>query len=546
MAYQLIVEGWRFLPHSYAVVNQFQCLEILKRKEIELFHQDFPYYGRGWVRHDDLFSQSDEVLLKSIKSPSINQFSDATLRMDYPHRLNASNSKRTYVFMTSEFGYLPNEYLQLNCSLGEAHRNSDVVLITPSNWSKEGLIRSGADSKRVALVPCGIDPIIYKPLEEKERLLLRKQFGIEEDEFVFLSIGGMYGNKGIHLLLRSFVRVLEKYPNARLLLKGADTLFDSRSNLKAMAKEFLAAQSLASNVLERVTYIGLPLTFSKVAELYQLADAYVSPYLAEGFNLPVLEAAACGLPVICTKGGSTDDFTNSDFTLHIDSQVVKRDTAEMSIVLSPNLEHLTELMHFVVESDSFRKSAKIKGSTFVSQQFTWKHVVNKLLWVMGMKYVIENDGDDVKNVCTNMSNTVNLPLKDYTITHLNLSENNLIIFPNWNLSQELIITEIEQIANLVGTHPDSQTTTLLIEANDINIDVTEAILSDIMINFMMKEDVQISEGFNISFVSNLDYIQWKLLLPQIRARIIMKGENQEVLSNSDFNNIPLSDFFLDD
>lgn len=42
------LEGWRFIPHSYSIVNQFQCLEMLKRPELEIFHQDVPYFARHW------------------------------------------------------------------------------------------------------------------------------------------------------------------------------------------------------------------------------------------------------------------------------------------------------------------------------------------------------------------------------------------------------------------------------------------------------------------------------------------------------------------
>ena len=52
------------------------------------------------------------------------------------------------------------------------------------------------------------------------------------------------------------------------------------------------------------------------------ADVYVSPYKAEGFNLPVLESMALGVPVIVTSGGPTDDFTNSKFAKYVDSERV--------------------------------------------------------------------------------------------------------------------------------------------------------------------------------------------------------------------------------
>lgn len=375
MTNKMIVEGWRFLPHSYSIINQFQCLEILKRKEIELFHLDSPPYRSDWVSYNNLFNPIDGIALASIRSPSLNQFSDVTLRIEFPFRINLSNSKRTYVFMTSEKGYVPSYHLQPNCSLEKAHRDSNIVLITPSNWAKAGLERSGADSSRIKVIPHGIDPNIFKPLPEEERILLRKQLGL--DGFIFLSVGALNGAKRTDLVLKAFARVLEKYPEARLVLKGLDNIHKSKDWLN-MARGFLT-ETETKHAFDRMTYIGDSLPFSDVAKLYQIADSYLAPYSAEGFCLPVLEAAACGLPVICTKGGATDDFTNSDFTLSIDSQIVEITGEDPAICLDPNLEHLVDLMHSVIERDSFRKSAKTNGSSFVHQNFTWKHVVDKLL-----------------------------------------------------------------------------------------------------------------------------------------------------------------------
>ncbi len=377
MRYSLTVEGWRFLPHSYSIINQFQCLEILKREKVELFHQDLPYHKDTWVPHEKLFSLIEELALSNISSPAIDQFSDVTLRISYPFCFDLAKSKQTYVFITSEESYIDNDAMWLNCSLAEAHRNFDVVLITPSNWSRNGLINSGADPKRIVVIPHGIDPNIYKPILESERYLLKKSFGFE-DNFVFLNIGSMSHNKRIDLVIKAFSKVLEKHPNSRLVLKGLDTIYESRDALINSLKNFLTEKE-ANLVIDRLTYIGVPLPFYEIAKLYQIADAYVSPYGAEGFNLPVLEAAACGLPVICTNGGATNDFTNSDFALYIESELVKPDWNNDAIWLNPSLEHLIELMHFVIEKDSFRKSARINSSPFIHQHFTWSHIVDKLL-----------------------------------------------------------------------------------------------------------------------------------------------------------------------
>src|SRR6202035_957998 len=96
-----------------------------------------------------------------------------------------------------------------------------------------------------------------------------------------------------------------------------------------------------------------------MAEMYQLADAYVSPYRAEGFNMPVLEAAACGLPVICTAGGSTDDFVTDGFAGRIESKKmsvgIKGGLEAMR--LEPNVDHLIALMISAIEDHSWRGQA---------------------------------------------------------------------------------------------------------------------------------------------------------------------------------------------
>ncbi len=377
MVYQVVIEGWRFLPHSYSIVNQFQCLELLKRENINIFHKDLAYFKDNWSTYNNLFDSSDDIKLRNLEIPHIHQASDITLRIAYPYNFELSKSKRTCVFITSELGYINDRSLWLNCSLEEAHRKFDVTLITPSNWSKSGLIQSGADLDRIVVVPHGIDPSIYRPLLEDERKLLRKQHGIDND-FVFLSIGSMSYNKRMDLVMKAFFRVLEKHPNARLVLKGLDSLYPSQNDLHAVIKNFMTEDEM-NRIVGRITYIGSPMSFSELAKLYQIADAYISPYGAEGFNLPVLEAAACGLPVICTKGGSTDDFTNSSFALHIDSQIVHPFWDNAAIFLDASLEHLTELMYFVIERESFRNSAKIEGVNFVRENFTWKNVVDRLL-----------------------------------------------------------------------------------------------------------------------------------------------------------------------
>ena len=119
---------------------------------------------------------------------------------------------------------------------------------------------------------------------------------------------------------------------------------------------------------------------AKHGRIYHAADGYVSPYRAEGFNLPVLEACACGTPVICTKGGPTDVFMSAEFSHFIESRVVAVTHGDMEGQLEPELDHLIQLMLRVMDDDGSRETAVRAGGAHVAANFNWDLVVS---WLLG-------------------------------------------------------------------------------------------------------------------------------------------------------------------
>jgi glycosyltransferase involved in cell wall biosynthesis len=378
--YSLLIEGWRFIPHSYAIVNQFQCHEMLQMPCLRLFHRDMPYHHSRWQAVSGLFSPEAEAAIRSIPSIGDNVEADTLLRITFPYNLAPSKYKRTCVFGTSEFKCIRKDQIVQNRPLKEVMAESEIIIITPSHWSRDGFIESGGDPKRIVVIPHGVDPAIFYPLEEVERETQRTKLDFKG--FTFLTIGTMLWNKGLKLLLKAFAEVSYKYPHVQLVMKGIDALYPSQGSLLHQTKDLTMAEIY--RVQERLRYIGQTLNFQEIARLYQAADVYISPYLAEGFNMPCLEAAACGTVVICTKGGATDDFTHPDFTLHIQStaQACQIDERTVGTMLQPNYEHLVHQMIMAIEHPDLCSQVRIAGPKFVSGQFTWKHIVEKLLRVL--------------------------------------------------------------------------------------------------------------------------------------------------------------------
>lgn len=376
--FKLAVEGWRGISHSYAVVNQWQLLALLKRPGIDLRVKDLPFSDPNWRQQSGLFSEQNEHALRQIKLVQPDFCPDATWRIAFPYDLGPAPAGKTLVFGTAEYRVVPRAYIAPNSVVAEALANPSVTITTPSRWSAEGFRRLGFDDARIAVVPHGIDPLLFRPRPEK-REVTRKNLGLSG--FVFMSAGAMTTNKGMDLLLRAFAAVAERHAHVRLLLKGADKLYPSRQFLQQTFSSIPPSQ--AARIVQRLVYGGDALSMDQMSDLYQAADAYVSPYRAEGFNMPVLEAAACGVPVICTRGGSTDDFTTAGFALKIDSSLRPFSFhGESGDVLEPDLDHLTELMISIVEDEPFRAGAAVKGPRHASENFSWDAVIDRMIPVL--------------------------------------------------------------------------------------------------------------------------------------------------------------------
>jgi glycosyltransferase involved in cell wall biosynthesis len=227
------------------------------------------------------------------------------------------------------------------------------------------------------VVPHGVDPRVMRP-DAAQRVETRRALGID-DSFVFMSVGAMTGNKGIDLLLRAFAQVVGSHPRSKLVLKGADDLYASRARVQDMLDALLRAEREA--VASRIVYLGDRRPAREMADLLRAADVYVAPYLAEGFNLPVLEAAACGVPAICTAGGATDDFVEPSFAWRIRSRPdrVHTDIGFVGEVMQPDVGHLIELMRQAARDPEAARRMGAAGAEHAAREFTWDRVTERLV-----------------------------------------------------------------------------------------------------------------------------------------------------------------------
>jgi hypothetical protein len=138
---------------------------------------------------------------------------------------------------------------------------------------------------------------------------------------------------------------------------------------------------LQPETLAAITVIPGNLARGQLRTLYGIADGYVSPYRAEGFNLPVLEAIACGTPVIVTQGGATDDFCDDDVACRIHGREMV--LAEPSLGISgryiePDLDALISAMERLSDGIAIDSKRYLTARQNVLTRFTWANAAAQL------------------------------------------------------------------------------------------------------------------------------------------------------------------------
>ncbi|ODN71029.1 Mannosylfructose-phosphate synthase [Methylobrevis pamukkalensis] len=147
---------------------------------------------------------------------------------------------------------------------------------------------------------------------------------------VFLSVGGVEERKNTVRILEAFRIVHASQPDARLVIAGGASLLD-HARYKAAFDAILAGAGLPDGA---VLLTG-PLPQHLLPPLYRAATALVFPSLKEGFGLVVIEAMACGTPVVVSEIAPFTEYLAPDEALWCDPHAPERIAMAMARALNP-------------------------------------------------------------------------------------------------------------------------------------------------------------------------------------------------------------------
>jgi glycosyltransferase involved in cell wall biosynthesis len=175
---------------------------------------------------------------------------------------------------------------------GESVRRAERVIAVSQRTASDAVRLLGVDPARIRVVHEAAAPGFWpRSRDGLPALAQRLSFDADPSRPYVLFVGTLEPRKNIPLLLDAFA-LLRGHVDAQLLLVGARGWLD----------EPIFAAHARSGVGAAARFLGT-LGEEDLALLYSHAGVFVLPSLYEGFGLPVLEAMACGAPVVCSNAG---------------------------------------------------------------------------------------------------------------------------------------------------------------------------------------------------------------------------------------------------
>lgn len=338
---------------SLSHVNRALSSAVLKYPSI-----DITPIGPNYNRTDiSKFDELKEMTLRMReKAPDDTEI---TVRLKWPPKWEKPEKGKWVLIQFWEFGVLPEDWVK-------GMKNVDEIWV-PTNYVKQICADSGVDMDKVFVVPCGINPSTFHEGLDPYPLPTKKKFK-------FLFLGGTVHRKGADILLRSYLQSFDASDDVCLVIKDFGTK-NAYANMTS-GDWIMEAQKMPG--APEIVYMEDDMDIEDIARVYAACDCLVYPYRGEGFALPVLEAMACGLPVMVSAGGATDDFVNESFGWMIPAKRVSMGNMMISFklagdgwVLDPDSEILSGMMRWVSEHPELAKTKGANAAKFAKEYMTW-------------------------------------------------------------------------------------------------------------------------------------------------------------------------------
>jgi glycosyltransferase involved in cell wall biosynthesis len=201
-----------------------------------------------------------------------------------------AKAKTMFVLHGSEWFVIPEHFLRhdrwyFNAFVPLYCRHADAFIAVSNAVKADVVEHTGIDPRKVFPIHNGFDPGLFQPVRDPERLrAVREKYRLPQ-RFI-LWCGQIESRKNVARLLRAFALIKDELPH-QLVLAG-EQRWSTRTELQVMQELRLE---------DRVLFPGW-IDHGDLPAVYSLAELFAFPSLYEGFGIPLIEAMACGCPIV--------------------------------------------------------------------------------------------------------------------------------------------------------------------------------------------------------------------------------------------------------
>lgn len=229
-------------------------------------------------------------------------------------------------------------------------KKADRVVAVSHSTAKDVSQFLNISPENISVVFNGVNSFFY-PLsqESAQSLQLRAALKCASDTICLLNVGSTHQRKNILAILQCLKQLRDRHLSVRLWRVGDD--------FTPAQKRYIESHQLSPLICE----LGKP-NQSELRRYYNAADVLLAPSLYEGFGLTILEAMACGLPVIAADVSSLPEVAG-----------------EAAILVDPeNVDAIAEAVVFLSRDSTYR-STLIQRGLDNARSFTWKRAAEQLV-----------------------------------------------------------------------------------------------------------------------------------------------------------------------
>lgn len=203
------------------------------------------------------------------------------------------------------------------------------------------------EPERLKIVPNGVEHF-FNSLPHSEVEVFRQQYQISPNTICLLNVGSNQPRKNVWTIIKVLATLKAQAVPIHLFKAGADFTQEQKTFIKT------------HNLDKCITYLGKP-DKAKLVQIYNAADILLSPSLYEGFGITILEAMACGTPVITSNVSSLPEVAGN-----------------AAILVEPlDVEAIAEAVLRLHNDTSFRQQLIAQGLTRV-KSFTWENTAEQI------------------------------------------------------------------------------------------------------------------------------------------------------------------------